>query len=292
MDLKKLLVRTLSGAVFVAVLITSIIVSEWTFLALMLVLSSLGIKEFHHITHAHHRIEVQRGTAITANCFLQLGAFAYAFAFDIFKWLELPQPRHVALFFVPYILVIIITFVAELFSHCEHPMHNLAYFVLGQVFVSLPFASLYGILSWGDTWQPHLLLSIFLIIWVNDTFAYLVGSAFGKHHLLKHVSPHKSWEGFVGGAVFAIGAGLLLGYFKFAPEEGLNPMTLWQWAAFAVVTVVFGTLGDLLESLLKRAVGKKDAGNIIPGHGGILDRFDSTLLAGPAIYLYLLFVLS
>ena len=162
MDLKKLLVRTLSGAVFVAVLITSIIVSEWTFLALMLVLSSLGIKEFHHITHAHHRIEVQRGTAITANCFLQLGAFAYAFAFDIFKWLELPQPRHVALFFVPYILVIIITFVAELFRHCEHPMHNLAYFVLGQVFVSLPFASLYGILSWGDTWQPHLLLSIFL----------------------------------------------------------------------------------------------------------------------------------
>ena len=115
MDLKKLLVRTLSGAVFVAVLITSIIVSEWAFLALILVLSSLGIKEFHHITHAYHRIEVQRGTAITANCFLQLGAFAYAFAFDIFKWLELPQPRHVALFFVPYILVIIITFVAELF---------------------------------------------------------------------------------------------------------------------------------------------------------------------------------
>ena len=92
--------------------------------------------------------------------------------------------------------------------------------------------------------------------------------------------------------MFSFGAGLLLGYFKFAPEEGLNPMTLWQWAAFAVVTVVFGTLGDLLESLLKRAVGKKDAGNIIPGHGGILDRFDSTLLAGPAIYLYLLFVLS
>lgn len=292
MDFRKILVRTLSGAVFVAILVSSIIFSEWTFLAIALLVSSLGIKEFHHITHAHHRIEVQRGTAITANCLLQLGAFAHAFAFEIFSFLEIPKPHHVILFFVPYILVVIITFVAELFRHCEHPMHNLAYFVLGQVFVSLPFASLYGILSWGDTWQPHLLLSIFLIIWVNDTFAYLVGSAFGKHHLLKHVSPHKSWEGFVGGAVFAIGAGLLLGYFKFAPEEGLNPMTLWQWAAFAVVTVVFGTLGDLLESLLKRAVGKKDAGNIIPGHGGILDRFDSTLLAGPAIYLYLLFVLS
>lgn len=287
MDFKKILVRTASGIVLVTVLVLSIVLSEWTFLALAMVISSLGLKEFHHITHAYHRIEVKRGTAIAANCLLQVGAFAHAFSPEIFQHLERSVPQNTLIFFAPYALLVIGVMVSELFRKCERPLHNLAYFVLGQVFVALPFASLYGILGWHGDWHPLLLLAIFIIIWANDTFAYLIGSAMGKHHLLKHVSPHKSWEGFFGGATFGLIAGFLLSFLKFAPEAGLN---LWQWIVFAALVVVFGTLGDLMESLLKRSVGKKDSGNIIPGHGGILDRFDSLLLAGPTIYIYLMFL--
>lgn len=287
MKLKKILIRTASGTILVAVLVFSILVSEWTFLALAMVISSLGLKEFHHITHAYHRIEVKRGTAIAANCLLQIGAFVYAFSDDIFNHLERNVPQNPLIFFVPYVLIVIGTMIAELFRKSEKPLHNLAYFVLGQVFVAIPFASLYGILGWHGDWHPYLLLAIFIFIWTNDTFAYLIGSALGKHHLLKHVSPHKSWEGFFGGATFALIAGWLFSYLKIAPEAHLN---LWQWLVFAALVVVFGTLGDLMESLLKRAVGKKDSGNIIPGHGGILDRFDSLMLAGPVIYMYLMFL--
>lgn len=287
MAFKKILTRTVSGAILVAVLIAAILVSEWTFLGLGIIVSSLGLKEFHHITHAYRRIEVRSAVAIAANLLLQVGAFFYAFSEDLCEALECKQPQNALVFFAPYVLMVVGVLVSELFRHRERPLHNLAYFVLGQVFVALPFATLYGILGWHNDWHPLLLLAIFIIIWTNDTFAYLVGSATGRHHLLKHISPHKSWEGFVGGAAFALLAGYLLNYFNFAHEAGLN---LWKWLVFAGLVVVFGTLGDLMESLLKRAVGKKDSGNIIPGHGGILDRFDSLLLAGPIIYIYLMFL--
>ena len=287
MNIKKIAIRTASGAVLVSVLVAAILISEWTFLALAMIISSLGLKEFHHITHAYQRIEVKRGTAIAANILLQAGAFCHAFSAEILQSLEITKNLPDFIYFAPYALMIIGTMVAELFRRATRPLHNLAYFVLGQVFVAVPIATLYGILAWHNEWHPQLLLAIFIIIWTNDTFAYLVGSAIGQHHLLKHVSPHKSWEGFAGGAVFAMLVGVLFNYIHFAKEANL---CLWQWLVFAALVVIFGTLGDLMESLLKRSVGKKDSGNIIPGHGGILDRFDSLMLAGPIIYLYLMFL--
>lgn len=287
MAFKKILTRTVSGTLLVAVLVAAILFSEWTFLGLAVIISSLGLKEFHHITHAYHRIEANSGAAIAANILLQAGAFGYAFLDKFCEALECTPPQNTLVLFAPYVLMVAGVMVSELFRRRERPLHNLAYFVLGQVFVALPIASLYGILGWHDDWHPQLLLAIFIVIWTNDTFAYLVGSALGRHRMIEHISPHKSWEGLVGGAAFGLLAGYLLHLFKFAHEAGF---ALWQWLVFAALVVVFGTLGDLMESLLKRAVGKKDSGNIIPGHGGILDRFDSLLLAGPIICIYLMFL--
>jgi phosphatidate cytidylyltransferase len=149
--------------------------------------------------------------------------------------------------------------------------------------VSLPFALLNNILYFNEEWNPYLLLAVFIIIWVNDTFAYLVGSTLGKHRLFERISPKKSWEGFVGGAVAALGAGYVLSLF-------IIDLAWWQWLIFSLLVVVFGTFGDLMESFIKRSVKVKDSGRLIPGHGGLLDRFDSMLLVVPIIYFYLLLI--
>ena len=127
---------------------------------------------------------------------------------------------------------------------------------------------------------PMLPLSVFIFLWASDSGAYLVGSLIGKHRLFERISPKKSWEGSIGGGVLALVAAWALWYF-------FPIMSLWQWIGMALVVVVFGTWGDLVESLLKRQLGIKDSGHILPGHGGILDRFDSSMLAVPAVVIYL-----
>jgi len=143
----------------------------------------------------------------------------------------------------------------------------------------LPFSLLNFILFIKD-WQPLILLSVFVTIWVNDTGAYLTGVTIGKHRLFERISPKKSWEGFIGGAVFALLSGYV--FSLLIPE-----IQLINWLVFSEIIVVFGTFGDLIESLMKRTVGVKDSGDLIPGHGGLLDRFDSMLLAAPVIFIYL-----
>ena len=169
--------------------------------------------------------------------------------------------------------------ILELYRKQTNPVHNWAYFILGQIFIALPFSLLNFILFIND-WQPLVLLSVFVTIWVNDTGAYLTGVTIGKHRLFERISPKKSWEGFIGGAVFA----LLSGYIFSLLIPGIQ---LINWLIFSEIIVVFGTFGDLIESLMKRTVGVKDSGDLIPGHGGLLDRFDSMLLAAPVIFIYL-----
>ena len=152
------------------------------------------------------------------------------------------------------------------------------------ILVALPSAlSLYfynpGII--GEQAGPVLLLSVIVMIWVNDTFAYLVGSLVGKHRLFERISPKKSWEGSVGGFIFTLGIAAL--YAHYTGLLGLN-----QSLAMATIVVIFGSLGDLTESMLKRQAGVKDSGNLIPGHGGILDRFDATFFVIPFVFVYLI----
>ena len=130
-----------------------------------------------------------------------------------------------------------------------------------------------------------LLVGFFIVIWGNDTFAYLSGMAFGKHKLLERVSPKKTWEGTFGGALFSFIAVIVLSLF-------FKELNAFEWIGFALTIIIFGTFGDLFESLIKRTLGLKDSGNIMPGHGGILDRFDSILMAAPFAYIYIVFVLN
>jgi phosphatidate cytidylyltransferase len=172
--------------------------------------------------------------------------------------------------------------ISELFRRQENPIHNWAYFILGQVFIALPF-SLLSFILFIDGYQPLVLLSVFVTIWVNDTGAYLVGVTFGKNRLFERISPKKSWEGFVGGALAALASGYV--FSLLIPE-----ISLLNWFIFSEIIVIFGTLGDLIESLLKRTIHVKDSGNVIPGHGGLLDRFDSMLLAAPVVFIFLSFL--
>lgn len=195
---------------------------------------------------------------------------------------------------IPYLFLIIYLLVSELYLKKKNPLNNWAYAMMSQIYIALSFAMLnvlayHSIGNEGELsnyhiqYNPILPLSIFIFTWINDTGAYCTGMLFGKHRLFERISPKKSWEGSIGGGVFSIiGAIVMAHFFPFMPIS--------IWIGLALTVVIFGTLGDLTESLLKRTIGIKDSGNILPGHGGMLDRFDSTLMAVPAavVYLYII----
>ena len=189
--------------------------------------------------------------------------------------------------FIPYLVTVVYLLVSELYAKQEDPINNWAYTMLSQMYIALPF-SLLNVLAFTATpngqisFNTLLPLSVFVFLWVNDTGAYCVGSLLGRHKLFPRISPGKSWEGCIGGAVFVLAAAYLIG--EYIDMGILNTL---QWLGLGLVVVVFGTWGDLVESLFKRTLGIKDSGNILPGHGGMLDRFDSSLLAIPAAVVYL-----
>ena len=149
-------------------------------------------------------------------------------------------------------------------------------------YVIIPFLLIIKLPFLTNTFNPYIIIGMFIIIWANDTFAYVVGKSIGKHKLFERISPKKTIEGFIGGMIFSVAGAYILGQNEYF-DTSLTP---WQWMAFAAILVVFGTLGDLVESYLKRNAGVKDSGSIMPGHGGILDRLDSVLFAIPFLFLY------
>ena len=189
--------------------------------------------------------------------------------------------------FIPYLVTIIYLLVTELYSKQPDPINNWAYTMLSQMYIALPF-SLINVLAFTATpdgrvmFNTILPLSVFIFLWTNDTGAYCIGSLLGRHKLFPRISPGKSWEGSVGGALFVLAAAWAISYFL----DGAILTTI-QWLGLGLVVAVFGTWGDLVESLFKRTLGIKDSGNILPGHGGMLDRFDSSLIAIPAAVVYL-----
>lgn len=264
--------RTLSGFVFIVIIIASILLSQYSFLFVFTIITCFAIHEFHKLTNQQQNVNVNLYAAIIGGVLLFVSSFFYASELTVFP------------IFVIYGLYILTVFISELFRQKPNPLNNLAYFVLGQIFIALPFSILNFIL-FVDNWQPIILLALFVTIWVNDSGAYVTGVTFGKHRLFERISPKKSWEGFVGGAVFALLSGYI--FSVFIPE-----ISLICWIIFSEIIVVFGTFGDLIESLLKRTVQVKDSGSIIPGHGGILDRFDSMIFAVPIIFIYLIIIFT
>ena len=185
---------------------------------------------------------------------------------------------------IAYLPIVVITLLDEIWNHSGDPLKSWGNFLISQVMIALPLATLM-LLYFLDKW---LLLALFVLIWVNDTGAYCVGSLTakrknGNHKMIPHVSPKKSWEGLFGGFAFTIGAAFLLHRFGWFDEIVVGQYGKLIAALFGFLVSAFGTLGDLMESLMKRAIGVKDSGNFLPGHGGVLDRFDSILLAAPIV---------
>jgi phosphatidate cytidylyltransferase len=181
------------------------------------------------------------------------------------------------------ILTFTLLFVNELYRNREKPFFSIALTLTGIIYIVVPLIFLNLLFDKGNTansFNPHLLLSFFIILWTSDTFAYLSGMAFGKHKLFERISPKKTWEGSIGGGIAGIiAAGILSFFFK--------EYSIATWFIIALTVIVFGTLGDLAESLLKRSCNVKDSGNILPGHGGILDRIDGVLIAAPVLYVFI-----
>lgn len=259
--------RSLSGAIFVILVVGSILLGQTTFALFFTIICGWSVLEFHKLTNdqpdfkANYRLSISSAVLLFACSFIDASGIVHFPVFSLY-----------GLFFI---LVVI----SELFLKKQNPVHNWAYFVLGQIFIALPFSILnYIIFIHG--FQPLILLAVFVTIWVNDTGAYLVGITLGKHRLFERISPKKSWEGFFGGAFFALISGYIFSLI-------IKDISLINWLIFSEIIVIFGTFGDLTESLLKRTLNVKDSGNVIPGHGGLLDRFDSMLLAAPAVYIFL-----
>ncbi len=265
--------RSLSGALFVAVIIGSILLGSIAFATVFSIICAFAVHEFHKITNHKQDVEVMPWIPIVGALILFLCSY-----------LSAAELIHFPVYII-YGCFLIFAFVIELFRQKVNPVHNWAYFLLGQVMVALPFALLSYIYFINNYTNTLLLLSIFITIWVNDSFAYLFGVSFGKHRLFERVSPKKSWEGFMGGAIGALISGYVFSMY-------LDQYSLFEWILMSELIIIFATLGDLIESLLKRTLDVKDSGNAIPGHGGLLDRFDSMLMVVPVVYLYLLIIIA
>ena len=272
--------RAITGILFVAIIVGCILYDPLAFGTLFVTVSALTIREFGHLVNQSGEVSINRTITMLGGAYLFLAIMGFCIDAAGSK------------IFIPYLILIIYLMVSELYLKKKNPVLNWAYSMLSQMYIALPFAMLNVLAFQNDpeassvSYNPILPLSIFVFLWLNDTGAYCFGSLFGKHRLFERISPKKSWEGSIG-----IHRGFWASQWGFACYFPI--MTWAEWAGLALVVVIFGTWGDLTESLLKRQLQIKDSGSILPGHGGMLDRFDSSLMAIPAgvIYLYALTLL-
>ena len=258
--MKNFIIRALTGIAIVAVQVLCTYLSPLSLAGLFLLLTALT---------------VNRPIVIVGSCYL-------FFAF----WLNCLTCGSSLVVFAPYLVFLLYCYIKELYSHHDNPIVNLGATMLSQIYIVLPL-SLINLLAFGDFAcfsgeAPFyaIPLAVYIFIWASDTGAYLSGSLLGRHKLFPRISPKKSWEGSIGGALLTVGAAVTVAHFY-------GFMNVWQWIGMALVVVVFSTYGDLTESMIKRHLGIKDSGNILPGHGGLLDRLDSMLFAIPAVIMYL-----
>ena len=267
--MSNLMLRALTGTIFVAVLVVCIVLGGVYFHVLFGILAIIGLNEFYGLfKKAPVSPNISQG--------LILGTLFYFLC----TWVLLDE---VWTDFTHGFLLLVFPLVAlgELVRKKKTPFENMGITILGWLYVVLPLVIL-NYLMWNaesQQWDNYLpVLSVFIFVWTSDTFAYLIGRKLGKHKLFERISPKKTWEGFIGGIVFTVIAGAVFAYFT--KQNYVNFMIL------GAVISVFGTLGDLVESMLKRSLKVKDSGNILPGHGGILDRIDAVIFVIPIAYFY------
>lgn len=279
--------RTLSALVYAGVVIASLLVQPECFGNHMLLfgvvfmmVSTLAVREFHKLVGGSD-VKIQ-SYAMMAN--VLLFCTLYFFFYGDLVWRPL---------LFAYVAILMLTMILHLFREKVNAIQSWGNLCAGQLMIALPFALMSGIALY-DKW---LLFALFILIWVNDSGAYIVGSLMakrkgGNHKMFPRVSPAKSWEGLVGGFIFDLIAGYIFYLVGWTSTIGLTAYPLLDSLLFALAVGIFGTLGDLMESLMKRTIGVKDSGTFMPGHGGVLDRFDSLLLAVPVVYFLFIYLPS
>lgn len=276
--MRNLIVRTITGVLFVAIIVVCFL-NMMAMTLLFALVTGMTLWEYCGLVNDRDGVQVNRFISTVAGVYLFFAMTGFCS--------NLTPPT----VFIPYLLSIVYLMISELYLKNENAVNDWAYTMLGQIYIALPF-SLLSVLAFrntpdGVTYTYIAPLCVFIFLWTNDTGAYCCGSLLGKHKLFPRVSPGKSWEGSIGGGILVMIVAGLIGYLS--EQYGMNDlqMTIPEWIGLGIIVAVFGTWGDLVESLLKRTFNIKDSGTILPGHGGMLDRFDSSLLAIPAAVVYL-----
>lgn len=262
---KGFLVRATTAVVLAAVVIAGVVLSKWGFLALAVAVCVGTLREFFMLAK-------NKGAEPLSWYATVVGAVTVAL---VFATAQCGMDSRLLALLIPLGAAI---FVAELYRRKENPLVNISVAFGGLAYIALPLSLLAVMAGWGGEYNPWFILAVIGIVVVNDTFAYLTGVTIGKHRMFERISPKKSWEGFAGGLVFSVGAAVLFGH--------LLGGDLLVWGGAGAVTVAGAVFGDLVESLFKRSAGVKDSGNVLPGHGGFLDRLDAILFAIPLIFVY------
>lgn len=264
MDIRKLTVRTVSGLVYVGIIVGCILWGLAPLSWMAAVFAVIAVYEFEKITH-----ELNRQT-IPVMLLDMAGVVTLVFGHLLFP-------------LAAWVLILLCRMILQLYMRVDTPLADLARSFMSQLYIGLPLGLM---ILLPVFWHIRVVLAVFLLIWLNDTGAFLVGCTIGRHRLFERISPKKSWEGFFGGLAFDLIASAIFGVYLsgfFHLNAGIV-----GWLGLGVVVCVFSTWGDLVESMIKRNMHIKDSGNLIPGHGGILDRIDSLLLVMPAVFIYLL----
>jgi phosphatidate cytidylyltransferase len=264
--------RAITGFFFIIVMLASVLLGQYVFGGFYLVLSLFALWEFYGLV---------KKAGIKPD--LATGLLNGAAIFSIFALTNIPTGTdfHRLVFLLPVTLIAV--FILQLFKKHAAPFTNIGYTYLGLIFAIIPFTFFHLLAYIGGSFNYHYPMAFLLMLWANDTGAYLVGSQLGKTKLFERHSPKKTWEGLIGGILItALAAYVINLYFA--------DLSLTQWIWMGAIISCFGTTGDLIESMFKRSIDVKDSGGILPGHGGLLDRFDGLLIAAPIVYAYLYFV--
>jgi phosphatidate cytidylyltransferase len=270
--------RTLSAIVYAGSVIATILANNPIYFGgVFMLITAMAISEHHKLVGASIK---STAYAMASGVLLYTTSYFLFAGYEQWYWL-----------LFGYLVILILAIIHELFVEQENPIHTWGYLCNSQLMIALPFALMNGILIHNK----YLLLALFAIIWINDSGAYIIGSLMakrkgGNHKMFPRVSPAKSWEGLIGGFVFDLVAGYVFYKIGWTADLSLTAYPLIDSLLFALAIGIFGTLGDLIESLFKRTLGVKDSGVFLPGHGGVLDRFDSLLLAVPVAYLLFVYL--
>jgi len=265
--LSNLTLRIIFGLIGAVLVVTGVLYSEWTFLLLFGLICGISLTEFFHLLHLSN-MHLHRVFAVATGVLLFLVNY-------LVQSNTLPSSYYYLI-----IAFVFLLFLIELFQINLNPFQRIANTFLGILYIALPLSLFSSTAFIHGSYDAGIVMGILLLLWANDIGGYIGGVSFGKHKLFERVSPKKTWEGSTGGAVMSLGVAWLCAYF-------FPSLLLKDWIILSLIIIVFGSIGDLVESLFKRNLSVKDSGNLIPGHGGFLDRFDGLFIASPFLILYL-----